>query len=69
MYRPRYETELEVSRAVAEGKISFLNTMQAYAEARQYQAELKAANKCKFFRKPTGKTVIGMNWRPGYATR
>jgi hypothetical protein len=53
LVKPKYETEIEVTRAIVRGELKF-GTDLAYAAAREYQRELKKLNAPKFFRRKAG---------------
>jgi hypothetical protein len=62
---PIYETEMDVTRAIADGSFKGFAS-EAYALAKRYQAYLKTL-KPHFFRKASASTVVGLNFRPGYS--
>lgn len=63
----KYETEQEVTLAIAEGRESGFGASELYREAKEYQKWLKA-QQFHGFKKQAGKShPLGLNFRPGYA--
>jgi hypothetical protein len=64
--KPMYETEMDVTRAIADKSFRGFTSI-AYEEARRYQAYLKAIQPKGFFAKKGGSPrPTGLNFRAGY---
>lgn len=68
--QPEYQTEMEVTCAIAGGTFKGLAQV-AYKAAKDYQAYLKAIQPRRFFRRAASNAsrIAIINFRPGYATR
>jgi len=66
MNRPKYSTELEVTQALARRQIDGFEAIEAYKQAKLYQAYLKTLQP-RFFRRPSGRKIVWLNHRPGYS--